>query len=782
MVSVAQTSSRKTPSKDLAEDIALKRGELFARALEVAAQAYGERVAPTGERVIDHARALVGILDGLRTDNTTQIAALLYGTTDRERAEFPLSDEQLTASFGAEVAGMVRGIVQLMQVTEAARIKTTRQEGAVKDAIHEVPRSKEHHKDREREVSQQAEALRKMLLAMVGDLRVVLVRLASRLRTMRWYAEQKGKASPQLCLSQAKETFDLYAPLANRLGIWQLKWELEDLAFRFVEPETYKRIAHMLEEKRIERQAFIESAIERLKEEIRTASIDAEVSGRPKHIYSIWNKMRGKGVDFGGLYDVRAFRIIVGDVRDCYTVLGIVHNLWQPIPKEFDDYISRPKANGYQSLHTVVVAEDGRPFEVQVRTREMHQFAEYGVAAHWRYKESGKSQPANQPYDEKIAWIRQLFAWKQDISGGQAFEEAAEDQPSDPHDAAHFDAAEWTERLKSASFDDRVYVLTPQARVIDLPTGSTPVDFAYHLHSDLGHRCRGAKVDGAMVPLNTTLKTGQTVEIVTSKAADAGPSRDWLNHHLGYLSSPRARTKVRAYFNGIEFEHDLAQGRARIEKELQRLGKSAVSLDEVAQRLNFARTDDMFIAAAREEFSVRQVEALFGVAEPEESEVLHPARISKGRADSTKSGVLVVGVDKLMTQLARCCKPAPPDAICGFVTRGKGVSIHRADCMSFLRLSQAHAERVIDTAWGNAKSEAVFPVDVAVFASDRQGLLRDVSDVFAREKINVVGVRTQSVKGEARMQFTAEVKDAAALNKALQQIRDVPGVAEARRK
>jgi GTP pyrophosphokinase len=769
-----------TSSDDATGDLPHDRGELFARALEVATRAYGERVAPTGERVIDHARALVDILEGLRTDSTTQIAALLYGTTDRERAEHPLTDEQLSGMFGSEVAGMVRGIVQLMRVTEAARAKTTRGEFSGKEAGFESSRSKEHHKDRERAINQQAEALRKMLLAMVGDLRVVLVRLASRLRTMRWYAEQKGRTVPALCASQAQETFDLYAPLANRLGIWQLKWELEDLAFRFIEPETYKRIARMLEEKRVERQAFIESAIERLKAEIRASGIDADVSGRPKHIYSIWNKMRGKGVDFGGLYDVRAFRIIVGDVRECYTVLGIVHNLWQPIPKEFDDYVSRPKANGYQSLHTVVVAEDGRPFEVQVRTREMHQFAEFGVAAHWRYKEGGKSSVANQPYDEKIAWIRQLFAWKQDVSG--ASDEAGSDQPSDPSDAAQFDATEWTERLKSASFDDRVYVLTPQARVIDLPTGSTPVDFAYHLHSDLGNRCRGAKVDGAMVPLNTPLKTGQTVDIVISKAAEAGPSRDWLNHNLGYLASPRARAKVRAYFNGIEFEQNLAHGRTRIERELQRLGKTAVSLEEIAQRLDYAKVDDMFIAAAREEFSLRQVESLFGEPPPQDSDALHPARIGKGRANSAKSGVLVVGVDKLMTQLARCCKPAPPDAICGFVTRGKGVSIHRADCVSFLRLSQAHAERVIDTAWGDAKSEAVFPVDVAVFASDRQGLLRDISDVFAREKINVVGVRTQSVKGEARMQFTAEVRDAAALNKALHMIREVPGVAEARRK
>ncbi|MCA3175390.1 MAG: bifunctional (p)ppGpp synthetase/guanosine-3',5'-bis(diphosphate) 3'-pyrophosphohydrolase [Burkholderiales bacterium] len=726
----------------------------MAKAVAMARAAYGQRIAPSGEPVIEHAQALADILAYLGTDADTQLAAVLYGTVDAERAEVPLSLDQIRTEFGADVASIVQGSIQLMQVTELVKAQ---------DKTHEGPQDGKLAR-------QQAEALRKMLLAMVGDLRVVLVRMVSRLRTLRFFAEHKDQLDGDLARQYAQETFELYAPLANRLGIWQLKWELEDLAFRFLQPETYKRIAKMLEEKRLERQAFISEAIERLKHELAQAGIHhAEVYGRPKHIYSIWNKMRGKGVDFAGLYDVRAFRVIVDDVKQCYTVLGIIHHLWQPIPKEFDDYISRPKSNGYQSLHTVVVADDGKPFEVQIRTREMHQFAEYGVAAHWRYKESGnKSLSAHHPYDEKIAWIRQLFAWKNEV-----------DQAVNDKKLEQFDAAEWTEKLKSASLDDRIYVMTPQARVIDLPAGATPVDFAYHLHSDLGHRCRGAKVNAQMVPLNTPLKTGQTVEIIASKAATAGPSRDWLNPQLGYLASTRARTKVRAWFNAIEHEEAMHTGRLKVERELQRLGKTSTNLEEMAHQLGYAKAEDLFIAVTRDEFNFRQIEALFNDIPLELPE---PVLQRKPKAGDSQSGVMVVGVGNLMTQLARCCKPAPPDAISGFVTRGKGISIHRADCKSFLTLAEKHPERVIDTSWGHASSDAVYAVDVLIQAQDRHALLRDISDVFAREKINVVGVKTQSSKGEARMQFTAEVKDAGTLAKALQSIREVTGVLDARRR
>ncbi|CFE01915.1 GTP pyrophosphokinase [Bordetella pertussis] len=556
----------------------------------------------------------------------------------------------------------------------------------------------------------------------------------------------------------ARETLDLYTPLANRLGIWQLKWEMEDLAFRFLEPERYKQIAHLLEEKRVEREAFIAEAIARMQEALARAGVVAEVSGRPKHIYSIWNKMRLKGLDFSQMYDLRALRIIVDDVRACYTALGLVHEMWTPLPEEFDDYISRPKPNGYRSLHTVVTDAQGRAFEVQIRTREMHQFAEYGMAAHWRYKEAGArggQVAASSEYDRQLSWMRQLLAWNSDVE----------------------DEGEAARRA-----DQRIYVLTPQARVIELPAGATPVDFAYHLHTDLGHRCRGTRVDGQMVPLNTRLATGQTVEVIAAKSG--GPSRDWLNTQLGYLASPRARAKVRMWFNAIELQQRITQGQALVEKELQRLGKTAVNLEQLAQGLGFARADDLYVAAAKDEFSLRQIDAVFQqpapVAEPEPAALAH-ARSADSAEKSGKSGVLVVGVGSLLTQLARCCRPAPPDEIAGFVTRGRGVSIHRADCPSYKALAEREPERVIEVAWGKT-SDSFYPVDISVRAQDRPGLLRDLSEVFARQRLNVVGVNTQSRQSLAHMVFTVEVRGGESLHKALDALGEVAGVTSAARR
>ncbi len=531
----------------------------------------------------------------------------------------------------------------------------------------------------------------------------------------------------------------------------------------------------MLEEKRIERESFVDSAITRLRSELAAADIKAEVFGRPKHIYSIWHKMRGKSIDFSELYDVRAFRVIVNDVKTCYAVLGIVHDIWTPIPREFDDYISRPKANGYQSLHTVVVAEDGRALEVQVRTNEMHHFAEYGVAAHWRYKESGGSNFSAQKYDEKIAWLRQLLAWKNEVADAVVGQEDLQ--------------RDWVEKLKSATLDDQIYVLTPQARVIELPHGATPIDFAYHLHSDVGHRCRGARVDGAMVPLNTVLKNGQTVEIITAKgssvaAGTAGPSRDWLSP--GYIASARTRAKVRAWFNAIEHQETVASGRVLIEKTLQREGKTAVNLEELAHKLGFGKLDDLFFAVGKDTFSLRHVEQALHDDDPhkpvpEDDGLLLRKSRNSSVVQGAKSGVLVVGTDGLLTQLAKCCKPAPPDDIVGFVTRGNGVSIHRATCKNLAEMKTKAPERLIHTAWGKLQGDTVYPVDIFVLASDRQGLLRDISEVFLREKINVIGVSTQSAKGQARMEFTAEIGSTAQLLKALSVIREVKGVLGANR-
>ncbi|MGH8809632.1 MAG: RelA/SpoT family protein, partial [Noviherbaspirillum sp.] len=445
-------------------------------------------------------------------------------------------------------------------------------------------------------------------------------------------------------------------------------------------------------------------------------------------------------------------------------------------PEEFDDYISRPKSNGYQSLHTVVIADDGRALEVQIRTHEMHRFAEYGVAAHWRYKESGGSGFAAQKYDEKIAWLRQLLAWKSEIADAVVGQEEMQ--------------REWVEKLKSAALDDRLYVLTPQARVIELPNGATPIDFAYHLHTDVGHRCRGARVDGAMVPLNTPLKNGQTVEIITARggAASAGPSRDWLSP--GYAASPRARSKVRAWFNAIEQQETLSYGRTLVEKTLQREGKTAINLEELAHKLGFPKVDDLFLAVGKEEFSLRNIEHVLhgddaqkGAAKnaPGSDAVVPNKSRASSVAQGARSGVLVVGTDGLMTQLARCCKPAPPDEIVGFITRGKGVSIHRANCKNLAQMRIKALERVIQTTWGEPGKETFYPVDIFVLASDRQGLLRDISEIFSREKINVIGVSTQSTKGHARMSFTAEISSTAQLQKALAVIHEVPGVLEVQR-
>ncbi|GAB2843781.1 bifunctional (p)ppGpp synthetase/guanosine-3',5'-bis(diphosphate) 3'-pyrophosphohydrolase [Pseudoduganella ginsengisoli] len=748
MVSIAALNS--ATSDQLVQGLSSDEGARVLAALDQASELYGDKVCASGQPAVDFAVGVASTLAFLNTDADSRIAGMMFELTLLEPAMAP----RIETMYGEHVAELVNSVRQLLRMRELTQNQPSGGLGRGKNASQQAVA--------------QVETLRKMLLAMATDMRVVLVRLASCLTSLRYFADIKR--FDDVTRAYGRETLDYYAPLANRLGIWQLKWELEDLSFRFIEPETYKRIAKMLEEKRMLRETFVSASIERLQKELAAAGIAAEVFGRPKHIYSIWSKMRGKELDFTELYDVRAFRVIVSDIKTCYTVLGVVHNIWTPIPKEFDDYISRPKQNGYRSLHTVVTADDGRPLEVQIRTQEMHQFAEYGVAAHWRYKEAGGSNFQGQKYDEKIAWLRQLLAWKSDVAEHVVEKEEVQ--------------REWVEKLKSASLDDRIYVLTPQARVLELPVGATPIDFAYHLHSDVGHRCRGAKVDGVMVPLNTQLKTGQTVEIITAKGApgSAGPSRDWLSP--GYTASNRTRSKVRAWFHAIDMQETLSHGRALVEKSLQREGKTAVNLEALAAKLGFSKVDELFLSVGKEEFSLRHVEqALHDTVEP--TGPVDEVLIGKSRASSVeqgaKSGVLVVGTDGLMTQLAKCCKPAPPDPIIGFVTRGKGVSIHRASCKNFAEMRAKAPERVIVTEWGRGVSDTVYPVGIFVLAGDRQGLLRDISEVFSREKLNVIGVNTQSAKGQARMTFTAEINSTAHLQKALAAIAEVPGVLEARR-
>jgi GTP pyrophosphokinase len=748
MVSIAQRNNEAQAqlSNDLNEHDSVRMSDALAFVVPI----YTGKIVVGGQSALDFSCGVAATLALLTSDVEARMAGLLFEVTTIH----PKLTIEIEKRFGKEVFDLVEGIHQLIRLRELTF------------GQQEVGRGK----NAAQQAMAQIETLRKMLLAMASDMRVVLVRLASRVTTLRYFAEQKLQG--QMVHDFARETLDLYTPLANRLGIGQLKWELEDLSFRFLEPEAYKRIAKMLEEKRLSRERFVDGAILRLKSELDSAGIKAEVFGRPKHIYSIWKKMKGKSVDFDDVYDVRAFRVIVKDEKTCYTTLGILHNIWTSIPKEFDDYISRSKPNGYQSLHTVVVADDGRAMEVQIRTQEMHSFAEFGVAAHWRYKERDESNISGQKYDEKIAWLRQLLAWKNDVTDAVAGQEESR--------------RDWVEKLKSATLDDRIFALTPQARVLELPVGATPIDFAFHVHSDLGYRCRGARVDGAMVPLNTQLKNGQTVEIITAKGppGTAGPSRDWLSS--GYAASPRTRSKIRAWFHAIDQQETLAHGRSLIEKTLQREGKTSVNLEDLAQKLGFRKSDEFFLSVGKDEFSLRLVEqAVNSESDAKDAPPEDAVYLSKSRASSVtqgaKSGVLVVGSDGMMTVLAKCCKPAPPDQIVGFITHGKGVSIHRATCKNLTEMRLKSPERVIQTTWGGGGSDTVYPVDIFVLANDRQGLLRDISEVFSREKINVTGVNTQSAKGVARMSFIAEIGATVQLQKALNVIREVTGVREARR-
>ena len=560
----------------------------------------------------------------------------------------------------------------------------------------------------------------------------------------------------------------MFAPLANRLGIWQIKWELEDLAFRFLQPAEYKRVAGWLDETRSAREAAVDAFRSAFASDLRAQGVEAEVQGRPKHLFSIWKKMQGKQLDFAQVLDLRAVRVIVPDVAACYAVLAHVHERWAAVAGEFDDYIAKPKANGYQSLHTVVRTEGGQAVEIQIRTRAMHEHAEFGVAAHWAYKEAGAKGYAGVSAagsdDERIAQarkavLRQLLAWERDFAAAPA---------------------------AGAAPEERIYVFTPQATVIELPAGATPIDFAYVLHSDLGHRCRGAKVDGAQVPLSTTLANGQTVEINAVK--EGGPSLDWLNPELGYLAGQRSRAKVRAWFNARALVQTVAKGRDLVEKLLQREGKTATKHDELASRLGFKNADALFEVVGKDELSLRTIEQLLRPAAPavaEDAPLLRRSQLDEGGRG--RGGVLVVGVDSLMTTLARCCRPAPPDAIEGFVTRGKGVAIHRRRCSNLRHMRERSPERVIEVEWGRGPKEgSLYPLDVLVEAGDRPGLLRDITEVFAKEKVNVTGVNSQNVKGSggavAWMTFTAEVGSADRLSQVLAQVTQISGVRSARRK
>jgi GTP pyrophosphokinase len=695
----------------------------------------------TGENAWLHAQAVSQILLDIGGSEAIQAASYLVYTCDHLNK--PL--EVIGQTFDDNLASLAVETTKLMRMQKQTRAAT----GKITATAHIFSR----------------------------DLRVVMLRLASRLQSLRYFAATKAEVSE----SMARESLQVFAPLANRLGIWQIKWEMEDLSFRFLEPQTYKETARLLDEKRTLREDYVEQLREQLQTDLVEQGIKAEVQGRPKHIYSIVKKMRGKALGFDQVFDIRALRVIVAEIDDCYGALSWVHAQFSPIADEFDDYIAKPKANGYQSLHTVVRDASGQAIEVQIRTQSMHDKAEHGVAAHWVYKEAGAKGyagvSATGSYDAKIAVLRQLLAWERDLTQTEQSEASQE---------------------SAALLSDRIYVLTPDAAVVELPQGATAVDFAYTLHTDLGHRCRGAKLDGVMVPLNTPLKNGQTVEINAAK--EGGPSRDWLNTDLGYLTSSRAKAKVRAWFNALAMMETTARGREAVEKLLQREGKTAIKLVDLAVQLGFKSADDLFEVVGKDEYSLRTIEAFFKPPAPELSteELLH----KRAKAEKTPTGgVLVVGVDSLLTQLAKCCKPAPGDAIGGYVTRGKGVSIHRQSCSNFQALvarNEANDEgRVIDVAWAKDKSanpsplsngsaHDVYPVDVVIEAADSQGLLKAILEVFSKDKLNVIAANTQSHRSSggdtAVMTFTVEVSNSARLNKVLSQVLEVQGVRSARRR
>ena len=714
--------------------LALQRARAFAEPL------LAGHALDTGEDAMAHADGVAAILAGIGAAPAMQAAAYLVYAGDWLQRP----DEVVAKAFGPSYASLVGHTRRLVQIQRAARSATASGDAAVQ--------------------AEQTERVRKMLLAFSHDLRVVLLRLASRLQTLRWHAAARIDCPQDV----ARESRDVFAPLANRLGIWQIKWELEDQAFRFLQPGDYRRVAKELDETRSARESAVQALRRQVAALLASHGLKAEVQGRPKHLYSIWKKMQGKRLSFDAVFDLLALRVIVADVDACYAALARLHERWPPIGEEFDDYIAKPKPNGYQSLHTVVRGDDGRAVEIQIRTRAMHEHAEYGVAAHWAYKEAGTKGyagvSATGSDEERIAAarkavLRQLLAWERDFSSAEV--------------------------AGATSRDDRIYVFTPQATVIELPAGGTPVDFAYMLHTDLGHRCRGAKVDGVLVPLNTPLANGQTVEITSAK--EGGPSLDWLNPDLGYLAGARARAKVRAWFNAQAMAQTVARGRDLVEKLLQREGKTALERDELAAQLGFKNADALYEVVGKDEFSLRHIEQLLRPAAPAPADEAAPL-IKRSRADGTSRGaVLVVGVDSLLTSLARCCRPAPPDEIDGFVTRGKGVAIHRRGCSNLRHMRERAPDRVIAVEWGRSRNEAaLYPIDVLVEAADRPALLRDITEVFAKEKINVTGAHSQSARGSAGatawMTFTVEVSNSERLAAVLKLVAQVSGVRTARRK
>lgn len=722
----------------LPETYTLAERELIQRAYKIAEQAHAGQKRASGEPYITHCVAVAGILAQYHMPAEVLIAGLLHDTLE----DTDLSADVIRNEFGETVVNLVQGVTKLTQLPRVSRGERADENGSENSETPSV--SEEELRNRKRELA--IETLRKTFLAMDNDVRVVLIKLADRLHNMRTLEAFPPAKQKRI----AQETLDIFAPLANRLGIWQMKWELEDLGFRYTNPEKYFEIAYQLNSQRQAREQEIQRIIERMRKVLEEGGIKAEITGRPKHIYSIYRKMITKNRPFEMVRDIRAVRLIVPDVASCYAALGIVHTHWRPIPGEFDDYIAAPKENFYQSLHTAVIYDDGKPVEVQIRTPEMHENAEYGIAAHWRYKE-GKAK--HDQFDERIKWLRRLMEWRQDVS----------------------DAHEFVENMKTDVFKDRVYVFTPRGDVIDLPAGSTPIDFAYHVHTSIGHRCRGAKVNGKLVPLDYELKTGDQVMILTAK--QGGPSRDWLNPNLGLVRTASARSKIRAWFRKQDREQNLAQGKAILEKELERLNLAPLdqqSLQTLASK--FDRTpDELFIAIGCGDLTIGRVlnkliEATKSSTTDDDIATVPPT------ADENISGsVTILGVKDLYTTMARCCNPTPGDSIIGYITRGRGVTIHREDCPNIIRIRER--ERLIKVSWG--ENVRTYPVPIRIKAYDRQGLMSDITSLLNNENVNIVSVNVRVNKSLAEIRLVVEVKDIAQLSRILVRLENLPNVLEA---
>ena len=689
---------------------------LIREALEFATACHAGQVRKSGDPVITHPLSAAETIASLQLDATAIAAALLHDVEE----DCNVTNREIADRFGPEVALLVEGVTKLGQIS-----------GQAVEA-----RSGDDHA--------QAENLRKMFLAMAQDLRVVIIKLADRLHNMRtlWALDTEDQRRI------AKETMEIYAPLAARLGIWEIKWQLEDLAFRYLQPDEYKFVADLLDVKRGAREKYVAQVASILKKEMDKQGIKVEIQGRAKHIYSIYRKIEkyaaeGKSID--EIYDLTAVRVLVDTVTDCYTALGVVHGLWRPIPGAFDDYIANPKESMYQSLHTTVLALNAQPLEVQIRTYEMHRTAEYGIAAHWRYKEGARRDAR---YEERLAWLRQLMEWHRELSR----------------------AEELVEAVKTDIFRDQVFVFTPKGEIKDLPMGSTPLDFAYRIHTDLGHRCIGAKVNGRLVPLNYQLNNGDVVEILTSKSSK-GPSRDWMNINLGYVRTTHAKEKIRQWFKRQERTENVARGKEMVEKELQRLGSSLSEMEE--QILKLFRLDgleDLFLRVGYGEISTQSIATkLASVLQEQEPKEATAAPVQAAYT----TNIRVLGTGDLLTRLARCCNPVPGDRIIGYVTRGEGVSVHRYDCKNIL--NEDEKERLVDVEWG--RRGQLYPVAVHVDAWDRVGLLRDISTMVAEERVNMVGVRTQEGDdGRIAIFVTLETTGIEQLTRLLNKLEGIRGV------